>query len=57
METAELNDEASILPAHKCIRKERSNQTVKKITFALEEVPKELRKKEAGKPLYLTRYE
>jgi len=57
METAELSDEASILTAQERVSKERSNQTAKKITFALEEVTKELRKKEARKPLYLTRYE
>jgi hypothetical protein len=57
METAELSDEASILTVQERVSKERPNQTAKKITFALEEVTKELRKKEARKPLYLTRYE
>jgi hypothetical protein len=28
-----------------------------KIVISLEELPREIRKKEAGKPLYLTRYE
>jgi hypothetical protein len=57
MKTVELNDEPPIVPAHEHIRKERPSQKVKKIPFHLEKIPKELRKKEAGKPLYLTRYE
>jgi len=57
MKTVELNDEPPIVPTHEHIRKERRNQKVKRIRFPFEEIPKELRKKEAGKPLYLIRYE
>ena len=57
MKTVELNDEPPIVPTHEHIRKERPNQKVKRIRFPFEEIPKELRKKEAGKPLYLIRYE
>lgn len=57
MKTAELTEETPDLPTHESIRKERPNQIMKKIPLVLEEIPKELRKKEARKPLYLARYE
>ena len=57
MKTAELNEEAPIPPAYERIRKEQPNNSTKKITFDLQKIHKELRKKEARKPLYLARYE
>ncbi len=57
MKNAELVDETLILPRHENSRKEPSNRAAKKIMFALKDVPKELRKKEARKPLFLIRYE
>lgn len=57
MKSVELSDEEKILPSCKNVKRERSNQATKKIMFALEEVPKEVRKKEARQPLYLIRYE
>ena len=57
MKPAQLNDETSILPANQQNRKEPPSQTASKMMFASEEDSKELRKREAEKPLYLNRYE
>lgn len=57
MKSIELSDEEKMPPLSKNVKRDRSSQATKKIMFALEEVPREVRKKEAGQPLYLIRYE
>ncbi len=57
MKSIELREEEKMPPSYKNVKRDRSSQATKKIMFALEEVPREVRKKEAGQPLYLIRYE
>lgn len=59
MKNTELTDEPSLSNARENVRRRQSNQSEEKaeVELELEDALRELRKKEAKKPLYLVRYE
>lgn len=57
MKNAELTEEPSLLNARANVRRRQLNRSEEKTELGLEDVLRERRKKEARKPLYLTRYE
>lgn len=57
MKNTELTEEPSLLNVRGNVRRRRSYRSEEKAELELEDVLRELRKKEARKPLYLIRYE
>jgi hypothetical protein len=57
MKTAELTCEELPVPLPRPLMKKQANHSGKKRAPRLKDLPPDLKKKEASKPLYLIRYE